>query len=101
MFSVKGQIVNTLGCSSHLALLLHILIYLFAYLFIPHFANGKTIHSSPATLKPTGADFGPWEGCGCRYLRHTPGFLPTGRSMSSHGSALLNGPLFSPTDQNG
>ena len=59
MFSVKGQIVNTLGCSSHLALLLHILSYLFAYLFIPHFANGKTIHSSPATLKPTGADFGP------------------------------------------
>lgn len=58
MFSVKGQIVNILGCSSHVALLFHILIYLFAYLFTPHFANGKTIHSSPATLKPTGADFG-------------------------------------------
>jgi len=36
MFSVKGQIVNILGCSSHVALLFHILIYLFAYLFTPH-----------------------------------------------------------------
>ena len=54
MFFVKGQTVNILGCSSHVALLFHILIYLLAYLFIPPFDNGQTIHSSPATLKLTG-----------------------------------------------
>ena len=57
--AAAAQIVNILGCASHVALLFHILIYLFAYLFIPPFANGKTIHSSPATLKLTGGWFWP------------------------------------------
>lgn len=52
MCFVKGQIINTLGCASHVELLLHILIiYLFVCLFILPFENGKTTHSSCAVLK--------------------------------------------------
>lgn len=62
MFFVKGQIVNILGCSSHVALLFHILIYLLTYLYhLLKMERPFTVHL--LQWNSLGADFGPWVGC--------------------------------------